>query len=645
MNFAYGSAGVSDLEKEMRRLDDAHRPLGAAPDARRFMHDEAALSLQSDGGAVAGAGEDDEAILVLLGSLHEPAPQWSGDGAAADDPNAAARYLLERWKRCGRRFLDGVAGAYCVALIDKKSGDLLLASDPFGGRNWFIAEENGCLAFSSRVRALAASGAARAQLDRSYEDFLLVHGFYPFGKTPYKNVRAQDKGEIMIWRDGAAAKDAISASGLWPEMTARANSLQSVEEAVELVHDGFMAALRDQLPSGNKKIAVLLGGFDSALVAAGAHRLGYEVETYSFFYEDAQYNQPHADTLAEHLGIRHHWVKITREIVEAGLGDFAHTFNQPTNWPNYVIQTAYLCDRIRENGITHCYSGDGCDAVFLGYPGTYQRAQMVASLPRAPKALSRAMLALASIPFLEKNIGHPYRVGLGLLRGLGRSEAARTTLSFRAMDELTLKNLRAAAPEGGRAIDEIVEELSAPHAELELMRRAYLGKAMVSPNRNKLIGSADASGVAILSPYMHPGFKAVALSLPVDLMRPDGAQKSVTGKYILSRMAEEKGLLPPEIIHQKKMAAVDAPVDAWYAGAMRDFMTAQMRNLPFRINDRALQRLLDEKPAERWFRDRVMTDKVISHAASILATYASFTAPFRAPKETAQSEPGWRDTA
>lgn len=581
----------------------------------------------SDGGSVVGISERQGRVLIYIGAIYAPSPGWPSTGSPMDDPNATAAHLLQRYVALGEAFLDGVNGQYAIALVDPIAGKLISASDPFAGRNLFVFERDGQLLFSSNLRVLAEALGDDLQIDREYEDFLLIYGFYPFGRTPYRGIRTQGPGEMLVCCGGSMERVLIKARiSLEKSMDAK-GSIGSKDEAIEALYEAFLKATSEMLPSRSCKVAVLLGGFDSALVASMIRHLGYDVETYSFFYRDRSYNQPHTDTVANHLGITHHWVEIEQSMFEEGLKTFSETFNQPTNWPNYVIQTAHLCQRISAEGMTFCYSGDGCDAAFLGYPGTYRRARLLGILPEITGSLHRLLLALASVPWLERRLGHPYRVFLGLLRALCRSEAARNYLSFRVMDEITLKQLRCENPASQfEPIDAVVERLSAPHAKLPAMRRAYLGKAAVSPNRTKLIGSADASGVLILSPYLHPDLKRFALSLPVEFMRPEVAGKTgSSGKYILMAMAQAKDLLPPEVIFQPKVAAVDAPIDAWYAGPMRGPMREIMRGLPFDFDENYVDRLLDEKIAETLFKHFFMTDKVISHAASLLATYAGFT--------------------
>jgi len=180
-----------------------------------------------------------------------------------------------------------------------------------------------------------------------------------------------------------------------------------------------MAALEDQAATEDKA-AVLLGGVDSALVAAGLCRLGKQVETFSFDYTDGKYNQPHTDTVAKHLGITHNWIPVTGEMIATGLENFRNEFNAPTNWPNYVIQTKVVCEEIRQRRYYYCYSGDGCDTIFLGYPGTHRRTSLLTRLPALPDWLVNLLLFLTAIKPLERRTGHPYRVLLNIIRSLKR---------------------------------------------------------------------------------------------------------------------------------------------------------------------------------------------------------------------------------
>ena len=109
----------------------------------------------------------------------------------------------------------------------------------------------------------------------------------------------------------------------------------------------------------------------------------------------------------------------------------------------------------------------------------------------------------------------------------------------------------------------------------------------------------------------------------------------VIGKYILVRMAEDHRMLPPEVIHQKKVGAVDAPVEEWYGGPLRPVLDELFKALPFTADDAYLRALLRPKLAERGYAYLLAryTNNItsITLAPSLLATLAPFSRVARQP--------------
>lgn len=468
--------------------------------------DLAQVGVLHDAGVICGQARSDAASVWILGGLYGELPEWTYEHSPLSVPNHAAEYLLHRYLNHGERFLDHVTGQYAVLVLDYVKQCVYLASDPSGMRTWYIHEGTQGLRFSTHVRSLAESLGDALQLDRSQEDFFLIYAFYPNLATPYKNIHSMPAGQLLRYDGQNTTTQAIAHGNPWEDQERfDTSSIQSMDVLTDRLYDAFMTALEEQSADADKA-AVLLGGFDSALVASALRRLGKDVETFSFHYQESNFNQPHTDTLADYLKIRHHWIDISQDIFGDGLAQFSHGFNQPTNWPNYVIQTAYLSKVMRESGFHYCYSGDGCDTVFLGYPGTYRRAVLMESFPTLPKWLVSALVGLFAWKGLDYRLGHPYRVLLNLLRSFGRPMPTRGFVSFRIMDEIGLQQLRRdAVPIQRMSIEEQLHELAVPFGDLPSLRLAYAGKSLVSPNKNKMVGSSDQNGINILSPYLHPG--------------------------------------------------------------------------------------------------------------------------------------------
>jgi hypothetical protein len=69
------------------------------------------------------------------------------------------------------------------------------------------------------------------RVDRSLEDFFLVHGFYPFGRTPYAGIRALAPGAVLEWREGRREARQLPLGEPWPEVADAVAALRTEDEA------------------------------------------------------------------------------------------------------------------------------------------------------------------------------------------------------------------------------------------------------------------------------------------------------------------------------------------------------------------------------------------------------------------------------
>lgn len=569
-----------------------------------------------DAGLAAFATRDDRFALVF-GSAHRVTGN-TDPGISVDNLEALTTYLVDHGIVDGQP-LRGVGGSF-IAVMGSQSGDLMLFGDPAGNRAPFFTNEGKTLAFASNP-LICARLQVNPEVDRSLEDFLLVYGFYPDGRTAYRNVFQLQSGMELYYSGDKLKQHPLSVS----TTVSPGSEIPGSDDALyNQLYDTLLACMEDQLAT-SPDAGVLLGGFDSALVASLLHRLGKRVHTYSFRYADAVYNQPHTDTLQDYLGCVHTWVDISPQIIAEGLDHYALHYVQPTNWLNYLIQTTHVCRQMRSDGIDYAYSGDGCDAVFLGYPGTYQRTLAFSRLPTLPAGLGKLLTAMLARTGPDRYFGHPYRVMLGMLRAMSRPMPSRAFLTFRVMDETTARAIRGNdIPPQDETIESVVSRLAEPFADLSIQRIGYAAKSLISPNRAKLLSCSDVAGVRVHSPYQHPDLRSFAAKIPDRLLREQGdSALSDPGKICLMRMAERHRLLPPEVIYQPKFAAVDSPVDEWFTGELRPALDHALAGLPFTPEKRHLEALIQVTRTEELYKRYIGSTRVISDAVSLLATYGA----------------------
>lgn len=625
MNLFFGVASIRKSPRFEKMLHGVGNMYGTRPEVLQSDDGRLQLGYLCDHGSILGKAVTKHHFLIYSGLLISSS--LANDFPLKDDPDKTAAYLLARYIERGAEFLDGFEGQFVMALVDKNSGHLDLACDTDGQRRLFHMTAGDDLIFGTHLVTLATAFESGIEIDRSMEDFLLGYEFLPFNRTPYKDVTYLPSGEMREYQDG---KEIATRQTAVPAINS-GKAIESAEVATEetvakQLYENFMAAVEAQCPS-SKRVAVLLGGFDSALVAAALVRLGKEVEAFTFKFDDSSYNQQHAETLCHSLGIIHNWVHITPEVIRNGLECYAHWFNQPVSQAHYPIQIAYALSIIREHGFTHCFTGDGCDELFLGYPTVYRRARLFQNTGVIPGSIAHLLRRMLSSRFLERHLGHVVRQARNVISILARRMPVRGHIAARTFDEYSLSQLRAESPPFQEHVSEqLLVELVKGQENKTPLRLAYHGKSVVGITRNRTEGATTRTGVIICSPFQEGRLKAYVSGLPDTMLRPEEKTKaSATGKYILMKMAEDSGLLSAEVIYQPKASPVTAPVDHWYTNPLRQFLLGLLEGLPFEFNSRYINDLPRPKLAEILYRKHFTLGRYTGHAISLLTTYASFT--------------------
>ncbi len=614
-----GAGSDLELPDALRREVEAI----AGTTARAVSAGVATCGVTGDGRLV-GVARLDDSFLLLLGALQRPLPDW-GEGSPLDDPDATATFLLRRYRALGLSFLDDTVGAFVVALWDADAGRFVLANDPRGMRTAYWTNVADGVAFCTTLYPLGAVSERSGAIDRSLEDFLLGYEFLPWQHTVYEGVRSLAPGTLLSWRGGSLERTASRApddSGY--TMAAQVGDQADEDEVGDALYDLFLQCVDDVMPS-DARVAVLLGGFDSALVVAACRALGREVDTYTFRFPDGRHDQAHVEAVADLFGAAHHWVDIDPSVVREGIERYAHAFDQPSGMPHYLVQTAHVLRRMRVDGHVHALTGDGCDEIFLGYPSVYKRARLFErfrSVPEAPVRLASWVLGRRSV---EGVLGQPARFVRNFLRIALRPMPRRGHISNRVFDERSLSFLRSERVLQAVESETVLAALATGLEHLSPLRLAYHGKSMPGLNKVKLAGSSASSGLTVLSPFQHPHLVAFARSLPETMLRPrPGEVGSATGKRVLMRAVERRGVLPAEIIYQRKASPVAGMADDWYLGPLRPFMLERMEQLPFAYDRAYAASLLHGTWFESLFRRRISLGSYVLTAPAMLVTYAAF---------------------
>jgi hypothetical protein len=622
-------AALSSVRRSMNCIVAAH---GLTPDRSCELRSilDRATPVGPDGGTGRGSGSwlvvvrtDDNAV----GTAHDGPVRLAVFGtvpARRRGADEVARTLLD--PAAGPGGQGGRTPDDCVVIrSDVRTGVMSAAVGAGWHRLFVAAAPDGGTVVSSNLGLLARLLGDGTGPDRSMEDFLLGFGFLPDDRTVHRNIRTLPPGEYRWGADDPAHPGSAGSAGSTPSRSAVSDRpVPSFDAAVRELHVRFTEVVED-LAGPSRDAAVLLGGFDSALVAATLARLGRRITTYTYGFGDPRYEQRNVALVTETVGSTERWVRIDPGTIMRGLESFGKVFPQPGPQPHYQIHTLAAAREIRGDGFDRVFTGDGCDAVFLGYPTVSRRARLMERLGALPRPVVSAALSVASIRAVDERLGHVARMLRSTLGTLELPMPARGHLPTRYLDDVALARLRTGTPPPqDETVDSTRLRLAAGLEDLDPVRLAFHGNSLTGQSRIKVDGTLGASGLRQYTPFSHPHLRDFVTSLPVEYLRPPGTSASAAGKALLVEMVRRNDLLPAAIVDMPKQSPADSPVDGWYSGPLRSEVLSLLESLPFAWDRAYVENLLRPKRAEQLYRERVAIAHSASQAVGLLASYASF---------------------
>ena len=261
--------------------------------------------------------------------------------------------ILALYQHKGIDFLDEISGIFSFVLYDTETDDYLVARDPIGVIPLYIGhDKDGTVYVASELKAL------EGQCDE----------YKPF--PPGHFCTSKHDGKIERWYQ----RDWMLYDGMkW--------ATSDRKEAVQMVKDGLMAAVKRQLMSDVPYGVLLSGGLDSSVVSAIAKLYAAKrIETND--EHDAWWPRLHsfavglkgapdlakAREVAKFIGTVHHEVNYT---IQEGLDAIRDVIYHIETYDVTTIRAStpmYLLARvIRSMGIKMVLSGEGADEIFGGY--------------------------------------------------------------------------------------------------------------------------------------------------------------------------------------------------------------------------------------------------------------------------------------
>ena len=473
--------------------------------------------------------------------------------------------VLEAWRRWGPGALERFRGMFAFALFDERTGDLVLARDPFGIKPLYYLPRDGGAVFASEMKALVAAIGSELRIEPGALVASMLYYWLPEQRCAIDGVRKLPGGSWALLRpDGT-----LTVQRYWriADVAAEAAARPPADLGA-VIEESLTAHLVADVPVSS----FLSGGLDSSIVTVLAHQAAQEIDAYTITFrpedqrleampDDAVY----ARKVAAQYGIKLHEIEISPNIVDL-LPRMVDVLDEPIG-DSAAINTLLMCEAARERGVKVILSGMGADELFGGYrkhvaclmAGQYRR------LPAAARAGARFAVERAPVSVGGRGLRYA-RWAKRFLTFAELPEEPRFRRSYTMYDPAELCAL--VSPDLAGYVGQVVGE----HSEIyldnslhdEVNRMCLADSRLFLPGLNLAYTdrASMAASVEVRVPFVDPVVARAAFSIP-----GDQKIRHRQGKVALKRAAEK--WLPREIVYRPK-ASFGTPLRAWVRNDLRE---------------------------------------------------------------------------
>jgi asparagine synthase (glutamine-hydrolysing) len=476
--------------------------------------------------------------------------------------------VLEAWRHWGPDALHRFRGMFAFAVLDERTGDLVLARDPFGIKPLYYLPRGAGAIFASELKALVAAVGSELRIEPGALVASMLYYWLPEQRCAIDGVRKLPGGTWALLRPNGT----LTVRQYWciADVAARA-AAGPAPDLGSVIEESVTAHLVSDVPVSS----FLSGGLDSSIVTVLAHRAAQEIDAYTITFrpedrrleampDDAVY----ARKVAGRFGIDLHEIEISPDIVSL-LPRMVDVLDEPIGDPA-AINTLLMCEAARERGIKVILSGMGADELFGGYR-KHLACVLAGRYSSLPARLPRAGVRFAVERFPVSLGGKGLRYARWAKRFLTFAELPeepRFRRSYTLYDPDELSAL--VGPDLTYYVGQVIQEHSDIYRDNSLqdeVNRMCLADArLFLPGLNLAYTdrASMAASVEVRVPFVDPFVARAAFSLT-------GSDKirHRQGKVALKRAAES--WLPREIVYRPK-ASFSAPLRAWVRNDLHELI-------------------------------------------------------------------------
>jgi len=466
--------------------------------------------------------------------------------------------ILHAYEQYGPDCVQRFRGMFAFAIWDQRRRRLFCARDRLGIKPLYYYWDGRLFAFASEIKALLEHPSIATRFDESVLPEYLAFGYVSDERTFFRGIRKLMPGHVLEL-DAAGDTPKLDIRRYWdaPAPTKQDRDDESwIRECRARLEETVRMRLMSDVPLG----AFLSGGVDSsAIVALMKRMVSGRVVTFSVGYKEDEFSElGYARSVARTLDTEHREVVVSSDDFFGALPNLVWHEDEPIVWPSSV--SLYFVAKLSAEHVKVVLTGEGSDELFGGYSRYHfytLNEQWLKWYRLAPGVARRGVRSwIASSPLLSatlrRKLQHTFLGQAEDLESLyldnfysAFGAAAQSRLLQRPDPAAIYANYRRywSARDGASALTHLL------YAD----QKTYLIELLMKQDQMSMACSIE-SRVPLLD---HP-LVEFAAQVPDRMKVRNGV-----GKYMFKRAVED--LLPPEIIHRKKMG-FPTPLRQWLSG-------------------------------------------------------------------------------
>jgi asparagine synthase (glutamine-hydrolysing) len=471
--------------------------------------------------------------------------------------------IVHLFEEYGRDCVKYLRGMFAFAIWDRKKRELFIARDRLGIKPLYYRYDAKTLLFGSEIKAILAHPGVEAEFNRATLSEYLAFGYIPEAETMYAGIKKLLPGHTLVLGESGD----LNISSYW-DLSVQADVGNQprqyyVDRYRALLEECVASHLMSDVPLG----VFLSGGLDSSAVAALTTKIRREpIETFAVGYGEAEFSElPFARRVAEHIGSKHHEVRLSREEFFKTLPRLIWHEDEPIVWPSSV--SLYFVAWLARQRVTVVLTGEGSDETLAGYtryPWTLVNSRMDGVyrgiMPTFARNLMRRGIHAGPLSgALHRKLEHTFLVRDGQSWESFYFDNFYSAFSAQEQERLLTPELSAQA---GDAYAGSLSYWNASkgdmlHRMLYTDIKTYLVELLMKQDQMSMAASIESR-----VPFLDHVLVEFTASIPAKY-----ATKGLAGKFILKSAVED--LLPRDVVYRQKMG-FPTPWAYWLAGPQLD---------------------------------------------------------------------------